>query len=205
MKVRAGKIIVVVVKHIFFSWCAVPRSLALKHLHWVAALPSAKPPPLPTFISMVTRGRHSAASKLLLLFHHASWHCQGLSVFLQLWMNIKKKRKKKKGWIWMGSFYLGGPTAGKNGQPSSDLVSVRCLVRKKQSCFINWLTWRVGVIRIILLWSECGDFLKQLRGGGERGRWLARLCWRAAGKLACCDLLQILLSHGVFNVFSGIV
>lgn len=30
----------------------------------------------------------------------------------------------------MGSCYLGGPTAGKNRQPSSDLVSVRGLVRK---------------------------------------------------------------------------
>lgn len=46
-----------------------------------ASAPSPRSPPP---IAMETRGRLSAASKLLLLFHHACWHCQGLRVFLQL-------------------------------------------------------------------------------------------------------------------------
>lgn len=78
----AGKIVAVAEPVLSLPWCPSLR-LALQHLQ-EQQLPAAQPPPLPTFIAMVTRGRHSAASKLLLLFHHASWHCQGLSVSLQL-------------------------------------------------------------------------------------------------------------------------
>ena len=134
MRASAGKIMVVVVKDVFFSWCTVLCSRALKHLHWAAALPSAKPPPLPTFISMVTWGRHSAASKLLLLFHHASWHCQGLSVFLQLWMNVRERKKNR--WIWMGSCYLGGPTAGE-GRATFKWPSVRTLLSKEKPVLLH--------------------------------------------------------------------
>lgn len=41
--------------------------------------------------------------------------------------------------------------------------------------------------------------------GGGKGQMAGGLCGRAAGKRVCWDLLQILLSHGVFNVFSGII
>lgn len=138
---------------------------------------------------MVTRRRHSAASKLLLLFHHASRHCQGLSVFVQLWMNIYICFFKK-AWIWLGNFYLGGPAAGRNGQPSSDLVPVHCLVRKKTS-LASLIDERGG-----WGWSErsvceANAVISCVPGAGRaRGRWLGWLGWRAAGECACCDPLK---------------
>lgn len=44
MKGSAGKTIVVIVKHIFFSWTTLPRSLALEHLRRVAAIAISEAP-----------------------------------------------------------------------------------------------------------------------------------------------------------------
>lgn len=43
MKGSAGKTVVVIVKHIFF-WTTLPRSLALEHLHQVAAIAISEAP-----------------------------------------------------------------------------------------------------------------------------------------------------------------
>lgn len=149
MKGSAGKIIVVIVKHIFFSWTALPCSLAFKHLHRVAAIAISEAPS-PSHIYF--HGNPEKAFCSLKTTFALSSCKPALSRAECIPTALNEYKKKEKAWIWLGNFDLGGPAAARNRQPSSDLVSLHCLVRKKQSCFVNWLTGRVGVIRMVCLW-----------------------------------------------------
>lgn len=94
---------------------------------------------------------------------------------------LNEYKKKKKRLNLDGQLLFGRPY-GRKEQATFKWPSVcTWLSKEKQSCFINWLTWRVVVIRIIILWSECGNFLKQLQGRGENGQMAGQAllvsCW----------------------------
>lgn len=193
MKGSAGKTIVVIVKYIFFSWTTLPRSLAVEYLHRAAAIAISEAPspshiyfhgnPETAFCSLKTTFALSSCKPAL-----SRAEC------IPTALNEYKKKKKEKAWIWLGNFYLGGPAAGRNEQPSSDLVSVNCLVRKKQSRFMNWL--RGG-----REWCVCGASAAGSCGRGADGR----AGW-AGGLPVSCMLwaVQTALSCAVCRALPGI-